>query len=131
MVRLRGLKEVVVAQDGTGFGSSWMLDEVEIHDQASGEHWICPCCRWIEDDVQETLPAVRTEGGSFGGRSPKGKGGSSPHGFNLMAGMLGGGRKKTPAAAIKPGLKLGGKQKALLRKKSWAAPKVRGAACLS
>ena len=115
MVKLGKLKEIVVSQDGEGFQSSWMLQNIEITDTRSEESWTFPCNGWMDAGKPNKL-MVRDDGGS---RSPLKRGGSNhtKAGLSKLKGMIAPKAQEAP----KPGVR---SLKSKIRAKSWAGPKV-------
>jgi len=42
------LLQIVIRHDNSGLGSDWLLDNVEICDQATGDTFLFPCSQWLD-----------------------------------------------------------------------------------
>jgi len=53
--------QIVIRQDGSGIGSDWLLDRVEVCDEATGEYWNFPCNAWLDKGkgLTKTLKAIK------------------------------------------------------------------------
>jgi len=42
------IQQIVIRHDNTGLGSDWLLDHVEVCDEATGDYWNFPCNAWLD-----------------------------------------------------------------------------------
>jgi len=55
------LVQLVIRHDNSGLGSDWLLDHLDICDQANGMWWMFPCNEWLDKSkgLTKTLKAVK------------------------------------------------------------------------